>query len=419
MIGDDYDNSMFKNMMIYNNYNILHPTTQYTTDTYLQIWNPTTNSYADGETHAVVSFTKWGCVPFNYNTLLPKVSYRDFLLSIQNTLNFIFKFRNDGKVDIIDRNAILTQNAINLNDYLVGEFSIGQCKNVTLKFTPQYDKEDAKFSDIEDLTERAADFKDSVGTKTDLLALVSPAFGELRLVVSENKIYEYKWKVVAEVNALQQEVQYDVLGWEMASVGPQPYLYGTMPEQEEIKSSIAPMQIIESDPGSWMPELWQKGNLNIMRSVWKDFSLRLLCGNYTDFPTALFWEGPAGLFETRWKIWANFWATRHPFEVDLQLPLNVLIYVQENITSKFRTNEGEFIIEEIETEFGLNVIGKTRIKGYKLGGTLGLVINPFKSIIISGLNLLTDTADTEYNGVTPSNSEIETYVDTINGEIIV
>jgi len=156
-----------------------------------------------------------------------------------------------------------------------------------------------------------------------------------------------------------------------------------------------------------------------MQSAWKDFSLRLLCGNYTDFSTALFWEGPDGLFAKRWKTWAQFWATRHPFEVDFQLPLNVLIYVQENITSKFRTNEGEFIIAEIETEFGLNEIGKTRIKGYKLGDNLRLDVNPFQSIIISGFNLLTDTDDTIYNGVTPSNSEIGAYLDTINGEIIV
>ena len=31
-----------------------------------------------------------------------------------------------------------------------------------------------------------------------------------------------------------------------------------------------------------------------------------------------------------------------------------------------KVNKGEFIIEEIETEFGLNTIGKTRIKGYKV-----------------------------------------------------
>jgi len=59
-----------------------------------------------------------------------------------------------------------------------------------------------------------------------------------------------------------------------------------------------------------------------------------------------------------------------------------------------------------------------------LGGKLGLarfqgsVINPFKSTIIGWLNLLTDTSDTEYDGITPTTAQIEAYADTINGEII-
>jgi hypothetical protein len=59
--------------------------------------------------------------------------------------------------------------------------------------------------------------------------------------------------------------------------------------------------------------------------------------------------------------------------------------------------------------------------GYKLGyriATVGVLLNPFKNQIIYWLNLLTDTSDTDYNGLTPSNSEIEDYVDIINGEII-
>ncbi len=55
-----------------------------------------------------------------------------------------------------------------------------------------------------------------------------------------------------------------------------------------------------------------------------------------------------------------------PVEGDFNLPLNVLYYVINNITNKFKTQEGEFIIEEMEVEFGLHVIGKTHIKGYKV-----------------------------------------------------
>ena len=44
--------------------------------------------------------------------------------------------------------------------------------------------------------------------------------------------------------------------------------------------------------------------------------------------------------------------------------------------------------------------------------------NPYTSQIIYWLNLLTDTTDTSYDGVTPSNDEISAIVDVINGEII-
>jgi hypothetical protein len=53
-------------------------------------------------------------------------------------------------------------------------------------------------------------------------------------------------------------------------------------------------------------------------------------------------------------------------EGEFYMPLNVLYFVSNNIHRKFRTEHGEFIIESMETEIGLNMIGKTRIKGYKL-----------------------------------------------------
>lgn len=46
------------------------------------------------------------------------------------------------------------------------------------------------------------------------------------------------------------------------------------------------------------------------------------------------------------------------------------------------------------------------------------LLNPFKAQIISWLNLLTDTNDAVYNGISPTNIEIELAVDLINGQII-
>ena len=45
---------------------------------------------------------------FKYKDLVPKIKLPEFLLSVQNLLNLCFFFRNDGKVDIIDRETIIT-----------------------------------------------------------------------------------------------------------------------------------------------------------------------------------------------------------------------------------------------------------------------------------------------------------------------
>jgi hypothetical protein len=46
--------------------------------------------------------------------------------------------------------------------------------------------------------------------------------------------------------------------------------------------------------------------------------------------------------------------------------MNVLISLIQNITTPCRESKGAFLIEEMETEFGLNMIGRTKIKGYKI-----------------------------------------------------
>jgi len=304
---------------------------------------------------------------FNYAALLPKVSYRDFLLGIQNSLNFIFVFDSTGKVDIIDRNEILSGPAIDLNEYQVGTWKMGERKNLALKFNPEYDKEDNRYSQFEDLSKRYKDYKDPVNTYSDLAQIATPTFGELRRVKDTGKIYEYKWKVVATEDEYGNGEQFDALGWELVSTGPQPFVFGNGDTVEEINTSVSSLQ---EELFVWVnfPVVNQKGNLLSMQSVWKDFTLRfiathpLLLGTQAE----LRWEDALGLFENRWRKWSQFWATRQPVEGEFQLPLNLLKYVNKNITSKFRTNEGEFIIEEIDTEFGLNVIGTTNIKGYKV-----------------------------------------------------
>ena len=365
MIGEGdpgYSLSFWKNMMVYNNFNIINPTFQ-TADIHVPDWDSDLRSYIDNEV-TQITWVSWDLDQFDYKDMVPKISMKNFLLGIQNTLNMIFVFDRFHKVHIIDRNEILNQTPIDLDTYKLGFWDIGEKKQVTLKFMPEYDKEDTLFgAEFNDLSDRRDDFADPVDTYEDLLDVVSPEYGELRLVKNLNKIYEYKLYVFTIEDANRVENQIDTLGWEFISSGPQPFMYGNYDEIEEIKS---PLSTLQKNPVLEFYEAHQKGNLGKMRSVWADFSFRILDFNELLFPGALYWEGEYGLFEKRWKNWARFWSTRLPVEGEFDLPLNVLMNVVSNIFNPFRESKGGFIIETMETEFGLYTIGKTRIKGYKI-----------------------------------------------------
>jgi hypothetical protein len=162
------------------------------------------------------------------------------------------------------------------------------------------------------------------------------------------------------------ELLTEALGWEMISVGEQPYYYGTGDEEEEIKTGVCTWYRL---PGYLLTPLFevnQRGNIKSMKSIWNDFALRIVNVNEWFNPGGLYYDGESGLVENRWKKWAAFWSTRLPVEGEFALPLNMLCYLVNNLTKKFKTRHGEFIIEELEVEFSMNAIGNARIKGYKL-----------------------------------------------------
>jgi hypothetical protein len=321
----------------------------------------------------------WSLGTFRYADLMPRISMKDFLIGLQNYLNVFFFFRSDLRVDMIWRENIIdkkvfngmgydTVTPIDLDQYMRGEWILGDRKDVTLKFSTEVDKEDRLFGqDWHDLSDRRADFADAVETWAELLAVSSPVMGEIRLVRSQNKYYEYKWAAKAFTDPSGASMEIDVLDWIFVSTGPQPYLFGTSSEVEEIKTNFS--TLIQS--GDQAMAL-QKGNLDISRSSWIEFQPRLVYYNgylQTADPisgTSLDWDGPDGIFERRWKKWARFWKNRLPVEADFDLPLNMIVYLGNNIHRVASTRHGEFIIESMDTEFGLNAIGITHIKGYKL-----------------------------------------------------
>ncbi len=361
-------------LVVYNNFNVFDPVPA-TIDKEFRTFNRRRNSY-ENVVHEVIDTVAWELKPFSYRDLVPKISLKDFLVSVQNLFNICFVFNPDRTVDIVSREAILSGTAIDLTDFQVGKWGKGDRKHVSLKFVVQYDKNDANFANkFHDLTDRYRDFREAVDTYDDLKFITSRrnptpdrTLGQLRLVRSENKIYEFKWTTHKNEDANFTEEETNILGWEFVSSGPQYFVFRNGDEMEEIKTMISTLQMEEG-----ILTARQQGNVNAMRALWSDFTLRLFyylggetgsVQNAADY-VSLNWEGETGIFKTFWKNWASFWSERLPVEGNFYLPLNALLVVKNNITKKYRTDEGEFIIDNIKVRVGINRIGTTTVEAYK------------------------------------------------------
>lgn len=374
--NDLHDNWAMRQLLIYNNFNITKPTFSLEEKPFNWSWDEETQDFIETNWQTI-AHTSWDIDSFNYKDLIPRVSLKDFLLGLQNFLNYVFVFKNNHKVDIIDRNAIPDSEIIDLDNWFVSEWEINERENFKLKFISEYDKNDGIQGDNwHDLSDRIYDFKDPVQAYDELLAIENPQIGDLRLVIEENKIYEWKWAVDTAITELRYEFQEDVLKWEFVSTGPQHFFYGDADSIEEIKTKFSTLlkffKVFEMDSLS-IPIVEQRGNIDIMRSLWNDFSLRLLFNNtltgaatdeYAGY--SLQWDGENGLFNKRWKKWSRFWKNRLPVEAKFNLSLNIIDYIRMNIHKRFRTRHGTFLIEEMSTNFELNKIGITTIKGYKI-----------------------------------------------------
>ena len=368
----------YRNLAFYNNYNLLEPVILTETKENWQLDKATGQwlLVSEDEVKSITWEIGSNSNKINYVRMIPGINLGDLVLGLQNMLNIVFQFKDDYRVNVIDRLTILTMEPFDLTKYFMGEWIIGERKNTTLKFITDYDKNDAIISDdFHDITDRRGDFKEAVSTMDELNDLINshPDFGEIRHVIENDEWYEYKWDVSVKNDGESETAEFDRVGWVKISTGPQPLLYGTGDELEEIKTNIYTpyTHYIEL-----VPVKLQNGAIYPTRHLWNSFTpcLFFYLGdnaiankNYA-ITHSLQWDDllGSGLFARRWEPWAAFWNNRLPVEGDFNLPLNVLYYVINNITSKFKTEQGEFIIEEMEVEFGLHMIGKTHIKGFKL-----------------------------------------------------
>lgn len=359
------ENEELKKLCLYNNYDITRMF--FTTDRDVSTVRYSSPYVAAGRRISIYNRT-YSSMVINTQNHIPNISIGDFLLGLQNFINIFFDFKQNNKVDIRCREAIITGSSFDLNKFSLGKWEPGEKKNLTLKFISEHDSNDVVFSEYNDLSDRRNSMKPAVDTWDDLLLIASPQFGDIRFV-KDRKIYaEYKWLTI-EYSDKSKNAQYiDAQGWEQISIGFQDgfYQYGN-DKTEEIKTPFSTLAGNAS-----LPVCNQTGNMNVWKNTVVDFSSRLLFyrgnnfgGNTTD-TLSLDWDSSTGLIEKRWKNWARFWANRLPVTGSFSVPVNLLKYIIDNINQKYRTREGEFLIEEMSCEITIDSIGDLEIKGFKV-----------------------------------------------------
>ena len=365
------DNDLQK-LLIYGNYDIATMTFEIPSfEIHVTNWSDgaTIQNYVRRITGVIRSYTE----SFVFKDLLPKIKLKDFILSIQNLLNVCFHFTQEGKVNIIDREQILTNPAFDIDKYMINQWEITEKKDVTLKFTFEHDEDDTIFKERwEDVDDVRMDEKKPVNDYYELEDITSPEMGEVRYIRSTNTYVKYSLIQESLPDAeTGGQLTEDTLGWQHLAIGFQNgYVNYGKDEEEEIATNFSTLI------GDQTVMTHHRGNINSLKFAYQNFTPRLLFylgNNIAKSETdniSLDWEKEeTGLLKKRYSKWSKFWSTRQPVSGKAQIPLNVIDYMVNNITQKYRCEQGDFIIEEMETEFNLNGIGTTNIKGYKIAYT--------------------------------------------------
>ena len=311
---------------------------------------------------------------FRTNVLLPKMKLGELIMSTQNYFNLCFDPKPNNTIEIHQRDAIITGEAFDLSKYLIDKWYPGEKKKVALRFTSEKDKKDLVFEErFNDISERVNDIKEPVETWDELIALhdPEPEEGDIRWVNESNCFYEYRELTVSEVDpGTLADFNHVEIGWEEFSIGFQDawYEYGRE-EVEEIKTAWSAVY------GIWPfgNLAIQKGEMNERRSAEQSFGPRLMVyqgnnkGGFRSETMSLDYDAEGiGILDKFWKFWNPFWANRLPVYAKFDLPVNMLWYLIWNICKKYRTREGEFIIDQLDFDVDLQKISDVEVKAYKV-----------------------------------------------------
>lgn len=299
------------------------------------------------------------------------MSVGELLMSTQNLWNVCFHFLPNKTINVFSREKLLADPSTDINAYLAGKWKIGVQKCVALKFVRNHDKNDMIFAERwNDIADRRNNLKESVLDFPQLWAIENPVEGEIRLLASTGIFYEYKWITADKLNEqVMASDSLDMLGWAEFSIGLQNGWYEYGREQvEEIKTGWS--TIYGNDQVNLAV---QQGSMDTWKAKKQDFSPRLMfyngsnSGGSTNSVISMEYEKKdIGILDVYWKQWNRFWANRLEVSGDFDLPVNALRHVIYNICKKYRTDDGEFLIDEMSCELFIDRIGVTQIKGFKV-----------------------------------------------------
>lgn len=317
----------------------------------------------------IIQTITWATDNFWYKNLLPKMPIGEFILGLQNKLNILFDFNGIDEVRIIDREAVLISEAYDLDKYAVGIWKLGERKDVAIKLTSDQDNNDAAFADNwKDLSDMREYIEAAVIQRTDLSAL-TPELDEIRLVIGENRYYQYHWftpEAIGDDSTAQQE---DVLDWEPITLRFQPFFYNDGDrDQEEIASKFGTLR--QSLNG--YPIVQQQGNSAAFKTQFTNFSPRLffyLGGDAASHQTAalsLDYDGDIGLAAKRFKYTLPFLANALPATRTFKMPASIYHYVRsQKAAMAFRTREGSFIIDKMTATASRAEMIEVEIEAFK------------------------------------------------------
>jgi hypothetical protein len=308
---------------------------------------------------------------FAWRKILPDMTVKDLLVSLQVLLCGAFDFYSDNTVRFYGKKEVIDSNIFqDWTNKVISSIDVGEVEKKGVFIDWELDDNDVvvsamKFND--ELKDRLNDIGEAVDLYSELEAISTPEVGEIRFVKNDDTWYEYR----AEIMDIDGDDQ-QVFGW---------YFFGSAwfgkyhnPENsnEEFESLISspyvqngyckvhqPGNRVDFEKAEYSPRLMiYHGKVNgepLGSSYNRDKNGNVISGR----DLSLVWEDSTSLWEKRWKKWGEFLANAIP--VSFETLLSPAELEKFDFFKKKRVKDGILLVEDFSVKIGLNDIAPAEI----------------------------------------------------------